>query len=151
MKTVMFPSTLVLLLILFGCGGEPVTRDELVGQWRIDDKTRVDLPEELRSIDISLQLSADGRFTAGNLPGSILFGLSRDSAQPVSGQGLWSLGKGPGGQHLLLEFREFEPEGLRGTPFALDCIRVRRKDSQPRLYFYTYDIDDGRKVYLLKY
>ena len=138
------------LLLIFGCGGNPVTRDELIGVWRIEEDTRRDLPENVRSADISLSLERDGRFIARQLPGRILFLLPRASTLLVDGWGVWSLGEGFGGQVLVLEFRKFQPEGVAGTGFTLNVICMYRVDNQPRLYFYTHGEDDGRRVRLKK-
>jgi hypothetical protein len=98
-----------------------------------------------------LSLDADGRFVARQLPGPILFGLPPEDALLVDGRGVWGLGEDQGRQVLALEFQEFQPAGVIGTPFALTySIRMYRIHDEPRLYFYTYDIDDGRRVHLKK-
>jgi len=100
----------VLALGLVGCN-EPKTTD-MVGTWDLTAASRPYLPPDMAGISPRLVLSADGRFTATDLPGE--FYGSLDVVEQYSGKGKWSFITKDGRQQIQLN-----PDGAYGTQFDI--------------------------------
>lgn len=138
------------LALLVACDDEPVARDELIGNWQLDERTRQYLPPDLQQVQLSLSLEPDGQFSSQQIPGSIFFGVHPRNDLLFRGGGTWTLDDSPNNHELVLTFMVLQPPNVVPTPFVLHTVSVARRDGRPWLYFYPLDPDAGPKVGLRK-
>ena len=90
MKTLAFWSLLGFSVLFVGCSKAKLTPREVLGVWR-------------NPSGANLEFFENGRFSAREIPASLLFGPSQ-SGQVVSEQGTWQLGKSSMGVTVNLQF-----------------------------------------------
>ena len=126
----------VLALGLVGCN-EPKTTD-MVGTWNLTAASRPYLPPDMANLSPRLVLSADGRFTATDLPGE--FYGSLDVVEQYSGKGKWSFITKDGRQQIQLN-----PDGAYGTQFD-----IANDGGAWKLRYFLGDPDEHRRLEYVK-
>lgn len=143
-------AVLVVLVATAGCRG--VSESELIGTWTLTDESRQLLPEQSETSLASLRLATDGYFTARELPGEL---VGRDDL--VTGTGEWSLAEASsstgntltvwwrGGQTLRLRFSTFSGHDDGNVSFGTQMYAYSVR-GRPRLFYYSGDPDEGRRI-----
>ena len=119
-------------LALAGCN-EP-KKGDMIGTWNLTAASRRYLPPDMANISPRLVLSADGRFTATDLPGE--FHGSLDVVERFSGTGSWTFITKDGRQQIQLN-----PDGAYGTQFD-----IANDGGVWKLRYFLGDPDEHRRL-----
>jgi hypothetical protein len=138
--------TLVVLLALslFSCGERAVSRNELVGTWKIDVDSRERLPRQLQLDTSALILKGDGTFEARELPGQ-LWGHENCL---ITGSGHWAIGKRDHRALTLALVRVTACDNLP-VPSGTDLFAAATRQGV-KLRYFIGDPDDWKTIEFVK-
>jgi hypothetical protein len=134
-----------LLAALAGCCGQEVSRDAVVGAWMLTATSREKLPPPLKSGSGRLVLSSDGRFTAVEVPGDLLYLRPASEVGLVTGNGTWDLVARDGLQRVKFVFEEISAGQQDNLPFGTELL-VSHGAGAPGLFYYQGDPDAGQRI-----
>ena len=117
---------------LAGCN-EP-KKGDMIGTWNLTATSGRYLPSDMANISPRLVLSADGRFTATDLPGE--FHGSLDVVERFSGKGSWTLITKDGRQQIQLN-----PDDAYVTQFD-----IANDGEVWKLLYFLGDPDEHRRL-----
>ena len=146
LRTVLPLAIVASIMASLGCS---VSEPDIVGEWAIMVESRGNMPEQYRSAQGKIQLTADRRFTAWELLGEFRVETSSPELMQwreaiVSGSGSWELGRS-GDQVVRLRFLTSDQEHEEHVPFVLHLFVVPGLRGL-RLVYFRGDPDnvDGR-------
>jgi hypothetical protein len=125
-------TALALALGLVGCN--EAKGADLVGTWGLTASSRGYVPQHMAGLSPRLVLSADGRFTATDLPGA--FHGTVGVVDRNSGSGSWKFITKEGRQQIQVSF-----DGDYGTQFE-----IAKDGGVWKLFYFLGDPDDHRRL-----
>jgi hypothetical protein len=138
------------LLSALGCRSVRVDPGDLVGTWSVSAASRAAFSSSFPKVDfpvtsaMTLELRADGSFTASELPGELVHVAHPDRADLVSGSGGWKLVLEHGEPKVQLVFTRFD--GKQGNVPYGTWLSISAQRSGTYLFFYHGDADAGPRI-----
>jgi hypothetical protein len=127
-----------------GCTRHVVRASDLPGAWVLSDASRPSLPPAFRDASATIVLDEDGRFSASDVPGEMLFVRPNGRDRLVTGRGFWRLDLKTGMQVLQLDFHAIEG-ALSKVPYGTQ-LHISAEASGLTLFYFQGDPDAGKRV-----
>lgn len=137
-------AVVLLASLLLACQRVDLDRGDLVGIWKLSDRSVTLVPPAGSSEDPRLELKSDGTFRAVALP-TVIFSMLKgvDTTPGLGGSGMWNLDRLSGDTRVSLHLRSVE--GVGEVSVATQLF-VSLTWEPLKLLYYLDDPDSGRRL-----